>query len=285
MEICQSCSKKIESWERVSFGVIGGVTRSWVLCESCADVLRDMVLGYMGEIPPEQGSPESLGEYGIFADGTFVDGDGRFITAPPEEPNCATCRGYSPLLFECTKRTQPGAESCRRHGFAWWEPKELGKNQEETPKEPEPNGTGWAGEETTGVVVNLDVHPTAGEDYTAWYNASPYRDNRVSGVRGPDRKESEVPNNGTIVKMGTVTKNASGGWDIEGWDIDMTDANTGVAAIHVDQDDIVRICGKTIDELQEMEELPFAEEPKKPDRATAEVQELIEKMYHWGIVL
>ena len=39
----------------------------------------------------------------------------------------------------------------------------------------------------------------------------------------------------------------------------MTDANGGVAAIHVDQDDIVRICGKTMEELQE---LLFAEEPE-----------------------
>ena len=65
MEICQSCSAKIEVFlaqERVTFTVVGGVTRSWVLCESCKGKLQDMVLGYMGELPPEQGSPESLWE-------------------------------------------------------------------------------------------------------------------------------------------------------------------------------------------------------------------------------
>ena len=108
MEICQSCGATIESWERVSFGIIGGVTRSWVMCTHCTDVLGEMVLGYMGELPPEQGSPESLGDEG---------------------QSCETCRGYSPLLLGCTKRTQPGAEACRRHGFAWWESRE--------PKEPD----------------------------------------------------------------------------------------------------------------------------------------------------
>ena len=204
MEICQSCSKKIESWERVSFGVIGGVTRSWVMCELCADVLQDMVLGYMGEIPPEQGSPESLGEYGIFADGTFVDGDGRFITAPPEEQSCVTCRGYSPLLFECTKRTKSGGESCRRHGFAWWEPKE--PEQEGrcdtcffiTPgvfmscahwnecRETPPDGSHWKPREP-------EPNGTAREDYTAWFDEElPFADEPCPGYYGESR-DRELP--------------------------------------------------------------------------------------------
>ena len=115
MEICQSCSNPVD-WEkftRVQFGVTGGVTRSWAMCPHCTDVLQDMVLGYMGELPP---------------------GD--------EEQRCETCRGYSPLLLGCTKLTQPSSESCRKQGFDCWQP-----------KKPEPNGTGWAG-----------------EDYTAWFD-------------------------------------------------------------------------------------------------------------------
>ena len=198
MEICQSCSGDIEGMlvpERVSFGIIGGVTRAWVMCTHCTDVLGEMVLGYMGELPPDD-----------------------------EEQSCETCRGYSPLLFGCTKRTQSGSESCRSHGFAWWEPKEPEPNDTEEPeptaqqllkwlenesgysastgfgtavglgscpswillkhridelerKQPEPDGTGWAGDED--VVYGGTFLDEVGEPYTTWFKASQEEESEV----------------------------------------------------------------------------------------------------------
>lgn len=53
-EICQSCGGKINMYDdrQVEFRVANGVSRGWVVCVPCADKLQDMVLGFMGELPP-----------------------------------------------------------------------------------------------------------------------------------------------------------------------------------------------------------------------------------------
>ena len=57
-EICQSCVKPITfpgDIRRVEFRVAGGVTRDWVMCKTCAGQLQELVLSFMGELPPEGG--------------------------------------------------------------------------------------------------------------------------------------------------------------------------------------------------------------------------------------
>ena len=89
-EICQSCSKTIEVFiaqERVSFTVIGGITRSWVMCKNCAAKLQEMVLGYMGELPPNSvGEPNGTG-WGGDDYSAWFDGELPFA----EEPEPCHC--------------------------------------------------------------------------------------------------------------------------------------------------------------------------------------------------
>jgi len=51
-ELCQSCGESIASlsWNKVTFNAQRGVTRSWVMCEYCANLLQRMVLGFVGEV-------------------------------------------------------------------------------------------------------------------------------------------------------------------------------------------------------------------------------------------
>lgn len=51
MEICQRCSIKIEDEEvgQIHFEVWDVVSREWLLCPECTQVMRDVVFGFMGE--------------------------------------------------------------------------------------------------------------------------------------------------------------------------------------------------------------------------------------------
>ena len=54
MEICQSCGVKFakDRTQHVEFAIWDVIDRYWIMCPNCADKLQDMVLGFMGELPP-----------------------------------------------------------------------------------------------------------------------------------------------------------------------------------------------------------------------------------------
>ena len=95
-EICQSCGKKCDEAEHVEFSVWDKVYRKWTMCPDCADKLQTMVLGYMGELSPE------------------------------EARSCVSCR-HRPF---CKTLTRESVEVCTRGGFSKWEPVESAENEE-----------------------------------------------------------------------------------------------------------------------------------------------------------
>jgi len=103
MEICQSCGARIIAEPvptgstslvksiTVDFTVFGGIMRRWGLCEPCTDKLQDLVLGFMGELPPGD-EPE------------------------PEDHRCDTCFFITPGVFtgcarweECINKPPSGS--------------------------------------------------------------------------------------------------------------------------------------------------------------------------------
>ena len=58
-ERCQSCCKEILFYRQqdVKFSNPSGVVRVWTMCPDCAAKLQNLVLGFMGELPPKDIEP------------------------------------------------------------------------------------------------------------------------------------------------------------------------------------------------------------------------------------
>lgn len=125
--ICQSCLKSFdEEGKSVNFQIWDEVDHTWQMCPNCADRLREMVLGYMGELPPEIDADE-------VEKIQATKGHPWMIGPRSEEGKCDTCFFITPGVFmscahwnECRENPPSGSHWRTRHdGTGWVEEEEI----------------------------------------------------------------------------------------------------------------------------------------------------------------